>query len=403
MGERPASRRNPRIEVLRLVAIAGIAVFHTLTPWFDMALLGWWEPSAPVALALGLVSLLGAFGNHVFFLVSGLFLVPRAREASARPGYWRAQARSTGRRALVIALSAALYAAIALAVSTWVTPIAGVSPGETEWLVGGLEFIWVYLVVVAVCPVIGWVWRRVPRARGLVTAIVVCTYAVNAYIAFVSPGGEVRGLLEWRKLMSAATYLVSFLAGGLLAGTRLEWAPRALALCAAATLLVEGLAALVGNLELMDALSFKSTSLLSFALAVCAVALAARPAAGEKNAAVEDAGDVTAVDAKADTAIDAKSDAEAVTAAGARPGYRSGAAGRLACGLAPSVLGFYITQSIFSPLWEPVGAQLCQWALDQSQWLLLLVGTLFSLALLAAALLIDRVVRIPLLRAARLA
>ena len=358
----PRSPRNPRIEALRLVAIAGIAVFHTLSTWFDLALDGTWAPTAPVALALGLVSLLGAFGNHVFFLISGFFLVPRAAEASERPDFWRSQARATLRRALVILLSVMLYAGIALVVSTWVVPVSGVSLGETEWLVGGLEFVWVYLVVVALCPVIGWLWRRLPHAGGLVVVLVTCTYAVNAYIAFVSPGSEVRGLLEWRKLMSALTYLVSFVAGGLLAGSRLDRAPRALGVCAAVTLVVEGAVALAGNLELMDALSFKSTSLLSFALAVCAVAVAARPGRGKKSPV-----------------------------------------GGLARGLTPCILGFYISQSIFSPLWEPAGTQLCTWALGYSEWLLLLVSVLFSLGLLALALLVDRLVRIPLLKAARLA
>ena len=363
MSQSPAPRRNPRIEALRLVAIAGIAVFHTLLPWFDMAQLGWWVPSAPVALILGVVSLLGAFGNHVFFLVSGLFLLPRAADASEQPGYWHAQARSTARRALVIVLSVALYAAAALAVSAWVTPVPGVSLAETGWLVGGLEFIWVYLAVVALCPVIGWVWRRTPRAGALVLALVACVFAVNAYIAFVSPGEEVRDLLEWRKLMSAVTYLASFLTGGLLARARLERAPLALACGVAATLVAEGLAALAGDLAVMDALSFKSTSLLSFVLAVCAVALAARPRQAESESA----------------------------------------ATRMVCAASPSVLGFYITQSIFSPLWQPVATQVCQWSLDRSEWLLLAVGTVFSLALLALALLIDRIMRIPLLKAARLA
>ena len=363
MSERPAPRRNPRIEALRLVAIAGIAVFHTLLPWFDMALLGWWEPSAPVALALGVTSLLDAFGNHVFFLVSGFFLLPRAVEASGSPRYWAEQARSTGRRALAIIASVALYAALALVVSAWVAPVPGVSLAETDWLVGGLEFIWVYLAFVALCPVIGWVWRRTPRAGALVLALVACVFAVNAYIAFVSPGEEVRDLLEWRKLMSAVTYLASFLTGGLLAEARLDRAPRALACAVAATLVAEGLAALAGDLATMDALSFQSTSLLSFVLAVCAVALAARP----------------------------------------RPSADSGPAARLACAVAPSILGFYITQSIFSPLWQPVATQACQWALDRSEWLLLAVGALLSLVLLAGVLLIDRIVRIPLLKAARLA
>lgn len=363
MSEKPAPRRNPRIEALRLVAIAGIAVFHTLPQWLDTAQLGWWVPYPAVTLVLGLVSLLGAFGNHVFFLVSGLFLLPRAAEASGEPGYWRAQARSTGRRSLTIVLSVALYAALALVVGTWVVPIPGVSLSEAEWLVGGLEFIWVYLAVTAACPLIGWVWRRLRHAGAVTLALVAAVFAVNAYIAFVSPGEQVRDLLEWRKLMSAVTYLASFLTGGLLARAQLDRAALSLACAVSAAVVAEGFAALTGDLALVDALCFKSTSLLSFVLAVSAVAFVARPLPEAKTRRLTG----------------------------------------LACAASPSILGFYIMQSIFSPLWQPLATQVCQQAIDQSQVAFLVVGTAWSLGLLAVALLIDRIVRIPLLKAARLA
>ena len=126
MSESTARARNLRIEALRLVAIAGIAIFHTFQPWFAAATDGTWQAAPPTLAALGLVSLLGALGNHVFFLVSGYFLVPRAARAAGEPGYWGAQARALGRRALLIGVSVALYATLALAVSAWVVPLDGV-------------------------------------------------------------------------------------------------------------------------------------------------------------------------------------------------------------------------------------------------------------------------------------
>lgn len=363
----PARRRgarNPRVEVLRLVAIVGIAVFHTFQDPFAAATAGTWAPGAPALFALGCVSLLGAYGNHVFFLISGFFLVPRAAGRARDAAYWRGQARATVRRALPILATVALYAIVALAVDTWVLPIDSVGLDRTGWLVGGLQFIWVYLAVVVATPVIGWVWARVRRPRALVAALVVAVFAVNAYIAFVSPGGEERGLLEWRKLMSAVSYLAAFLVGGALAETRLPRSGRLLAAAGALALAAEAAAALTGNLRLLDALSFKSTSLLSFVLAVCSLAVAAgRPATG------------------------------------AHP-----RAARLACELTPSILGFYVAQSMFSQVWHPAAEQLMA-AAGQAAGVgvALAAGVAASVVLLVVALLADRLVRVPLLRALRLA
>ena len=363
MSERTARPRNLRIEALRLVAIAGIATFHTFQPWFAAMTDGSWQ-AGPLALAaLGCVSLLGTFGNHVFFLVSGLFLVPRAARAAGDPGFWGAQARALGRRTLVIGASVALYAVLALAVSAWVVPLPGISLGHTWWLTGGLEFIWVYLACVAAVPVIGWAWHRVRRPRAVVAALVAAACIVNAYIAFVSPGSDVRGLLEWRKLMSAATYLVAFLVGGALGEKNLEHPGRALAAACAATVLAEGGAALAGNTWLLGALSFKSTSLLSFALAIASVALAA---------------------------------------AGA-PRAGDGPGARLVRLLAPSILGFYVTQSMFYALWRPVADAVSQAGLVTGGEVgLLVAGVAVSLVLLGIMLLFDRAARISLLRALHL-
>lgn len=370
MSEKPTRPRDARVEALRLVAIAGIAVFHTFQPWFSAATDGTWAAGAGTLCALGCVNLLGAFGNNVFFLISGLFLVPTAARASSRKDFWRDQARRTLRRAAVIGATVALYGVCALAVSAWALPLPGVSLHETGWLLGGLEFIWVYLVVVALSPVIGWVWARLRHPRAVVWALVAATFAVNAYIAFFSPGDEVRGLLEWRKLMSALTYLVAFLAGGALADARPAHPGRALAAVALAGVALEGGAALAGDLRLIEALSFKSTSLLSFALAALCV-LVARGGAG----------------------------------GGAAAGgtHAEGRAAGLVRALTPSILGFYVMQSLFHGVWRPVADAACSAGAALGDAGLLLLGAAVSLAILAVALLLDRLVRIPLLRALHLA
>ena len=355
------TQRNQRIELLRLVAIVGIAVFHTFQPWFAAATDGTWQAEPVTLVLLGCISLLGAFGNHVFFLISGHFLIPRAATAATKPGYWPDQLRRTGRRALPILATVALYAVLALAVSTWIHPLSGVSLHQSGWLVGGLQFIWVYLVVVAVTPVIGWMWARVRRPRIVVAVIVAVVFAVNAYIAFVSPGSDERGLLEWRKLMSAVSYLVAFLVGGAVAEKDREHAGAPLAVCLAACVCAEGVAGMTRNLWLLDALSFKSTSLLSFALAVAALL--------------------------------------AVTSA---PAPEQTRAGRLACALTPSILGFYVAQSMLYSLWHPIANELCAAAGAYGELAIIATGCAFSLVFLACVLAFDRLVRISLLRLARL-
>ncbi|MDM8271979.1 acyltransferase family protein [Thermophilibacter provencensis] len=371
MSERAPQRRNPRIEVLRLVAIAGISVFHTFQTWFDAATGGTWQASPPALFALGLISLLGAYGNHVFFLISGYFLVPRAAAAARDPGYWADQARRTARRALPILASVLLYALLALAVSTWLVPMERVSLAKTQWLVGGLQFIWVYLAVVVATPVIGLVWAHVRRPRIAVAVLVALVFAVNAYIAFVSPGSEERGLLEWRKLMSAVSYLVAFLTGGALSGRALPRTRALLGACVGAALLTESVAGLSGNTALLAALSFKSTSLVSFALAVASLAVAAGLSADGADRRPE--------------------------------GEKTTRLARLACELTPSILGFYVVQSLFGSIWHPLVDDLCTAALAYGEAALLVVGVVASLVFLACVLAFDRLVRIPLLRLLHLA
>ena len=173
---------------------------------------------------------------------------------------------------------------------------------------------------------------------------------------------EVRDLLEWRKLMSAVSYLVAFLVGGALAERGLPRPGIALACCSGLAVAVEAAAALAGNTDLLVALSFKSTSALSFALAVCSVAVAA---------------------ARADDRMSPRLSA-------------------LLRRLASSILGFYVAQALLSPLWRSFGWDLCLAALDHGEAALLATGVVWSLVLLAALLALDQLVRIPLLRAARI-
>lgn len=77
--------RNTSIEALRLIAVAGIAIFHTFQWTFQAVCTGLPE-YAPLAVfpysgALGFINLLGCWANEVFFMISGYFLIPSAVRA----------------------------------------------------------------------------------------------------------------------------------------------------------------------------------------------------------------------------------------------------------------------------------------------------------------------------------
>lgn len=70
--------RNTSIEALRLVAVAGIAIFHTFQWTFQAVCTGLPE-YAPLAVfpysgALGFINLLGCWANEVFFMSRGTSL-----------------------------------------------------------------------------------------------------------------------------------------------------------------------------------------------------------------------------------------------------------------------------------------------------------------------------------------
>lgn len=359
--------REPRVEALRLVAAASIAVFHTFMPWFYELThsygLGAYIVDNPVTTPLlGFFNLLGAFGNNVFFFISGLFLVPAAARASLQGGYWAAQRAKTAARVKQILATVALYLALILGVSAFVTPIEGVSLAKLPSLLVWLEFIWVYLALTTLAPAIGWVWARIRRPKAAAAVIIAAVFAVNAYIAFFDMGDLDRGLLDWRKLMSAVTYFAAFIGGAALADVRLRPGAAATLLAAAVgvSLGVECKLAWSRELLLMYATSFKSTSALSFAMAAAAVFFARRND-GKKGAGLG-----------------------------------------LATRFSPSILGFYILQSLTSPLWQPAFGELLEdvYLMPQTTSCeMLAAGVGLSLALLAGLLAFDRVFRLRLFAA----
>ena len=154
----PRAVRNVRVEALRLAAIVGISLFHTMMPWTAQALcdpaagcsrIGDMLGSDPAVLAvLGVIALMGAWGNHVFFMISGFYLIPSLARRSTQAGYWLDALRGTVRRVLVIAVSVVLVAVVALAFDAWVMPLVNVHL-VWQWTLG-IEFVWLYAAFVAV-------------------------------------------------------------------------------------------------------------------------------------------------------------------------------------------------------------------------------------------------------------
>lgn len=359
--------REPRVEALRQVAAASIAVFHTFMPWFYELThsygLGAFIVDNPVATPLlGFFNLLGAFGNNVFFFISGLFLVPAAARASLQDGYWAAQRAKAAARVKRMLATVLLYLALTLGLSAFIVPIEGVSLAKLPSLLVWLEFIWVYLVLTALAPAIGWAWARLRHPKAVAAAIIAAVFAVNAYIAFFDMGDLDRELLDWRKLMSAVTYFAAFVGGAAIAEVRLRPGAAAALLAAAigVSLGVECKLAWSRELLLMYATSYKSTSALSFAMAAAAVLFARRNS------------------------------------------KKKGAGLGPATYFSPSILGFYILQSLTSPLWQPAFRELLEEVYLMPQTTsceMLATGVGLSLALLVGMLVFDRVFRLRLFTA----
>lgn len=361
----PKAARNISIEALRLVAVAGIAIFHTFQ-WTFQAVCTSLPEYAPLAVfpysgALGFINLLGCWANEVFFMISGYFLITSAARAWSDGATWTSQLQRTTQRLGKVFLPTAFYCLATLAWSTVVSRIPDVTLNTHYWYTLGLEFIWVYAATVFMAPWFGLAKRRLSQKSYTTTVIAVgiLAFVVNGYLAAMSTISA--GEFSWlQKLMSAATYVVAFLIGGLLRDvTDVMDSDRAGALgmrslvtvLALATILEGGLS-FTGNLTAMAILSYKSTSLISFALAAASLLFAAtrRRASGNQRTA-----------------------GVIVT-------------------LSTATLGFYVMQSLTSSLWRPVfNTLLANILVSQNSpaAICIVTGTVISIVFALALLIID--------------
>lgn len=258
-------------------------------------------------------------------------------------------------------MPAAFYCLVALAWSTVISPIPDVTLNTHYWYTLGLEFIWVYAATVFMTPWFGLAKSRLFQKSYTTTVIVVgiLAFIVNGYLAAMSATSA--GEFSWhQKLMSAATYVIAFLIGGLLRdvtetmdsdkagalGTR-----SLAAVLVLATILV-GALSFTGNLTAMAVLSYKSTSLISFALAAASLLFAAtrRSASGNPRTA------------------------------------------GIIVTLSTATLGFYVMQSLTSSLWRPVfNTLLANILVSQNSpaAIYIITGTVISIVFALALLIID--------------
>lgn len=361
----PKAARNIPIEALRLIAVAGIAVFHTFQWTFQATCAGLPEyvPLAafPHSGVLGFINLLGCWANEVFFMISGYFLIASAARAWDGGATWKLQMQRTAQRLGKVVMPTAFYCVVALAWSTVVSPIPDVTLNTHYWYTLGLEFIWVYAATVFMAPWFGLAKSRLSQKTYKTTVIAVGIFAfvVNGYLAAMSTTSA--GEFSWlQKLMSAVTYVIAFLIGGLLrdvtgamdsenAGA-LDM--RSLAAVLALATILEGALSFTGNLTAMAVLSYKSTSLISFALAAASLLFAAtrrRALGNPRNAGV------------------------IVT-------------------LSTTTLGFYVMQSLTSSLWRPVFNTLLTNILvsqNSPAAICIVTGTVISIVFALALLIID--------------
>lgn len=361
----PKAARNISIEALRLVAVAGIAIFHTFQ-WAFQAVCAGLPEYAPLAVfpysgILGFINLLGCWANEVFFMISGYFLIASATRAWNEGATWTSQMQRTVQRLGKVIFPTAFYCLAALAWSTVVSPIPDVSLATHYWYTLGLEFIWVYAATVCMAPLFGLAKSRLPHKSytAAVVIIGILTFVVNGYLAAISStnGGEFSWL---QKIMSAATYVVAFLAGGLLrgitdsmdSGRARSLGRRSLIAALAIAVILEGTLSFTGNLAAMATLSYKSTSLVSFALAAASLLLAATRHSASSKPRVA----------------------------------------RVTVTLSAATLGFYVIQSLTSSLWRPVfNAMLANILVTQSNpaSICIVTGTAISIFFALALLVVD--------------
>lgn len=361
----PKAARNISIEALRLVAVAGIAIFHTFQ-WAFQAVCAGMPEYAPLAAfpysgTLGFINLLGCWANEVFFMISGYFLIASAARAWDGGATWASQMQRTVQRLGKVVFPTAFYCLAALAWSTAISPIPDVTLDTHYWYTLGLEFIWVYAATVCIAPLFGLAKNRLSKKSYTAAVIVVgiLAFVVNGYLAAMSSanGGEFSWL---QKLMSAVTYVIAFLIGGLLrdvtdamdsdkVGTL---GMRSLAAVLAIATILEGALSFTGNLTAMATLSYKSTSLISFVLAAASLLFAAT---------------------RRSTSGNPRTAGVIVT-------------------LSTATLGFYVMQSLTSSLWRPVfNTLLANIPVSQNSLaaICIITGTVISIVFALALLIID--------------
>lgn len=361
----PKAARNIPIEALRLVAVAGIAVFHTFQWTFQAVCVGAVE-YAPLAMSpysgvLGFINLLGCWANEVFFMISGYFLIASAASAWDGGATWKSQMQRTAQRLGKVIMPTAFYCLAALAWSTVVSPIPDVTLNTHYWYTLGLEFIWVYAATVFMAPWFGLAKSRLSQKTYTTTVIAVgiLVFVVNGYLAAMS--ATIAGEFSWlQKLMSATTYVVAFLIGGLLRDVTNTMnsdragalGMRSLAAVLVLTAILEGELSFTGKLAAMATLSYKSTSLISFALAAASLLFAATRRSASGN---------------------------------------SRTAGAIVT-LSTATLGFYVMQSLTSSLWRPVfNTLLANILVSQNSpaVMCIVTGTVISIVFALALLTID--------------
>ena len=262
-----------------------------------------------------------------------------------------------------VVLPTAFYCLVALAWSTTVSPIPDVSLVTHYWYTLGLEFIWVYAATVCMAPLFGLAKNRLSK-RSYTAAVItigILAFVANGYLAAMSSanGGEFSWL---QKIMSAATYVVAFLIGGLLrdvtdamdSGRVRALGSRSLIAVLAIAIVLESTLSFTGSLTAMATLSYKSTSLISFALAAASLLFAAtrRSASGNPRTA-----------------------GVIVT-------------------LSNATLGFYVMQSLTSSLWRPIfNAMLANILVAQSSpaSICIVTGTVISIVFALMLLVVDAV------------
>lgn len=368
----PKAARNIPIEALRLVAVAGIAVFHTFQWTFQAVCAGMPEYAPLVAFpysgVLGFINLLGCWANEVFFMISGYFLIASAARAWNDGTTRASQIQRTAQRLGKVVLPTAFYCLVALAWSTTVSPIPDVSLVTHYWYTLGLEFIWVYAATVCMAPLFGLAKNRLSK-RSYTAAVItigILAFVANGYLAAMSATSA--GEFSWlQKIMSAATYVVAFLIGGLLrdvtdsmgSGRARALASRSLIAVLAIAIVLESTLSFTGNLAAMATLPYKSTSLISLALAAASLLFAATRHSTSSNPRV--AGVIVTLSA--------------------------------------ATLGFYVMQSLTSSLWRPIfNAMLANMLVAQSSPAPICIATgtaisiVFALVLLVADAVRSRVV-----------